>query len=642
MKKRIQFISLSAISGTRYDDETFDRDYNTFFTPYSVGLLHSYINSDEEVLNLYDINENYIFQNKKNIEDYESEIDWESDIFCFSTYMWNEKRHLKIAKMIKEKKKDSIIIFGGQNIQINPNQYTIDFLKKNNHIDILVHGQGEPILLQILKNMNSLKNINNISFIQNNEIIINPIIKIKADQFKKGVSPYYPKFLFQNMKKYADNNNQILTYLVETNRGCPFECVFCEWGKALGNSLIKINDIDFIKKEIKIIIENMRTSKYSRGIFIIDSNFGIIKRDIEILNEIIIQKKKNDIDNLFFSKCDSKIVTEHSIEIEKIIQKEKISSHKILALQTSNLETLKNIKRPHVNKSNMVEIRKKVKYKNEDRSKNSIEFIFSLPGGYNYQKYLTDLDYLIDTNPYAFYQAYICFAGINTEIREPEYSEKWRIKTETFPIFDIDENVESSKCIVSTDSFTREDFAKMFKMNIVWKLLKNDKPFNILSNVIIYLHRNKVMIFSEFIEKFLDFIINNKTYIYKKNRNLFKYIDMLSQGYYTKNEDKRIKRKFFAKLVIDDFQSYLKNIIDFINLYFEDKKLNLKLLKILQISLMFIRNKGEIIIDSAGWESYGMHGIYYLNVINVNLKNIIKKQYIKKITKKNDILKLFT
>ena len=373
---------------------------------------------------------------------------------------------------------------------------------------------------------------------------------------KKNISPYYPEFLFKHIKEYADDNKKILTYLVETNKGCPFECTFCEWGKYIGNSLVKVNDLDFIKKEIEVIVKTMTNNTYSKGIFIIDSNFGILKRDVEILNEIILNKKKYEIDMLYFSKCDSKVVTEHSIQIENIIQKEKIGSHKILALQTSDLQTLKNIKRPYIDKTKMIDIRKKTEIKIE-HGINGVEFIFSLPGGYSYPLYLKDLDYLVDTNPYAFYQAYVCFAGINTEIMDIEYSNQWQIETEIFPIFDRENNVESARCIVATSGFSRQDFAKMFKLNILWKLIKNDKPFNILSNVIVYLHKKGIMNFSVFMEKFYDFIINNKTFIYKKNRNIFKYIDMLSTGYYTLHEDKKIKRKFFAMMAINNFDLYL-------------------------------------------------------------------------------------
>lgn len=628
MKKKIKFISISAVTSTVYDDESTSQiKQDGFFAPFAIGLLHAYLNDDIEINEKYDIDETYIYENK-NIDEYDEIINFEYDIFCFSNYMWNEKRHLKIAKKIKEKNLNSIIIFGGQSVQINPDQYTIDFLKKNNYIDILVHGQGEIILLEILKNIDNFENINNISYIKNNEIKINQIVKTKSTNLKKNISPYYPKFLFEHMKKYADESKKILVYLLETNKGCPFECTFCEWGKYIGNSLVKVNDFDFIKKEIEVIVKSMTNETMSKGIFIIDSNFGILKRDVDILNQIILNKKKYNIDMLYLSKCDSKIITEHSIKIEEIIQKENIGSHKILALQTSDQETLKNIKRPYVDKKKMVNIRNK----KIEHGINGIEFIFGLPGGYNYQSFLNDLDYLINTHPYGYYQSYLCFAGVNTEISDKEYSNKWKIKTEIFPIFDKIKNVESGECIVETDSFSREDFAKMFKLNILIKLIKNDKPFNLLQNVIIYLQKNKIMNFSIFIEKFYYFIINNKRFTYKKIRNIFKYINMLSDGYYTNNENKKIKRKFFAMMIIKNFDLYLKDIIDFLKLEFNDIQLLNKLLKILRITILFRRVKGKIMLESSGWELYGMHGIYYSRIMNIDLKKIIS----------NDIRRFFT
>ena len=64
--------------------------------------------------------------------------------------------------------------------------------------------------------------------------------------------------------------------LWETNRGCPFQCTFCDWGSATASKVSRF-EMDRLEREIKWMAE-----KKIKYIFVCDANFGIQKRDIEI------------------------------------------------------------------------------------------------------------------------------------------------------------------------------------------------------------------------------------------------------------------------------------------------------------------------------------------------------------------------
>ena len=62
-------------------------------------------------------------------------------IVAFSTYVWNWEISVSVARIIKERYPNCLIIFGGPQV---PNADRLgDFFEKYPFIDITVHGEGE-------------------------------------------------------------------------------------------------------------------------------------------------------------------------------------------------------------------------------------------------------------------------------------------------------------------------------------------------------------------------------------------------------------------------------------------------------------------------------------------------------------------
>ena len=75
--------------------------------------------------------------------------------------------------------------------------------------------------------------------------------------------------------------------IVESNRGCPFGCTFCDWGSATNQKVRKF-DLQRVKDEIEWIGRHE-----VRVIWVADANFGIYERDIELAEWICEVKKKS-------------------------------------------------------------------------------------------------------------------------------------------------------------------------------------------------------------------------------------------------------------------------------------------------------------------------------------------------------------
>jgi len=156
------------------------------------------------------------------------------DVLFVSTYVWNMRISLEIAKRLKNEKSEMVIVFGGPQVPERDNT----FLRTYPFIDIACHGEGEHSALEILEKFErkDWPSVPSISFIDGNgEVVTNP----KGGRMKElsqFPSPYL-EGIFEPLMKANPNEHWIALW--ETNRGCPFACTFCDWGSAVASKVYK-------------------------------------------------------------------------------------------------------------------------------------------------------------------------------------------------------------------------------------------------------------------------------------------------------------------------------------------------------------------------------------------------------------------
>ena len=121
-------------------------------------------------------------------------------------------------------------------------------------------------------------------------------------------SPYLSGWLDPFLK------NPCLTPLLETNRGCPFGCVFCVWGIA-ALAKVRRRTLEDVFNEVDYIVNN---SVGQQHWIVCDANFGILPRDLEIAKRIRDIREKTGYPvnvDLFHSKNTSS----RNIEISAVL-----------------------------------------------------------------------------------------------------------------------------------------------------------------------------------------------------------------------------------------------------------------------------------------------------------------------------------
>ncbi len=185
---------------------------------------------------------------------------------------------LKIAK--ESKLRGYSTVLGGW----HPS-FTFDEILKYPFVDVIVRGEGEITFREIIKNKD-LEGIKGISYKNKGSIVNNPDRPLIKDLNKLP----FPARKLRNSKSYFQIF-QIPLDVIETSRGCPFKCTFCNT-HLFHRGIYRTKATERVIQELKII----SNQKKRKDVLIVDDNFTAnIKRVEEICDQIIKEGIKLDL-----------------------------------------------------------------------------------------------------------------------------------------------------------------------------------------------------------------------------------------------------------------------------------------------------------------------------------------------------------
>jgi radical SAM superfamily enzyme YgiQ (UPF0313 family) len=284
-----------------------------YWLPYSVGCLWSYVSQFDRILENFTLAD--LFFKREKIEDVLDRID-NPKICGFSCYLWNENYCLRLAEEIKRKWPDCVIMFGGP-------QPTQDILEKYTFIDTVIFGEGEESFLSILDSMIKGDTVER--------------VYSKSRLEDLNIPSPYTSGIFDNIVK--QNPTAIWAMTLETNRGCPYACTFCDWG-SVTYSKVKRFELERVRDELDWAEKNRVAY-----IFVADANFGMLKqRDLEIAGMIREVADRSMIEslNIQYAKNSTDIIYEIAKKIGPY------SKGITVSVQSMNDQTLTDIKRKNL------------------------------------------------------------------------------------------------------------------------------------------------------------------------------------------------------------------------------------------------------------------------------------------------------
>ncbi len=381
----------------------------------------------------------------------------EPALYLFSNYLWSHARCIEVSRQVKERSPASITIHGGPDTP----KYERDveaYFAAHPHVDVIVRGEGElsatetlaalaPIVGSADPDLSVLAGVRGISYRDGSQVITNPDRERVAD-LDSLPSP----FLMGLFDVYAGIPDLFVT--IETNRGCPYGCTFCDWGSATA-SRIRQFDLDRVFAELEWCADARATS-----VSVADANFGIFARDVDISRKVAELRVTKGYPH-GFGTAFAKNTVKHLKDIITILADVGILSQGVLSLQSMDTDTLDAIRRSNI---------KTEKYDalaNEMRRSHlplMVELMMGLPG-MTLESFVNDLQECIDRELPARINHTTLL--INSPMNDPDYLAEHQIKTTT-PI-----GPGNLPFVTSTSSFTRDDWRAMDKLRLSFMLFEN-------------------------------------------------------------------------------------------------------------------------------------------------------------------------
>jgi hypothetical protein len=251
-----------------------------YWIPYSVGSLWAYCRGIPEIRAAYELKD--ILFRRDSIASVIAGLE-EPAVVGFSTYLWTEQYNFRLAQEIRKRWPGALIVFGGPQVPGDGRAY----LAAHPMIDLVVHSEGEETFARILReNLGSepdFRSIEGCSVNHRGQLTQAPPARRIRD-LEALPSPYL-EGIFDPL--LAGNPDAQWNAVIETNRGCPYHCTFCDWG-SLTYSKVTKTDRSRVLAEVEWLARN-RISYVLPA----DANFGIFaERDQEIIDHFVSCKQQ--------------------------------------------------------------------------------------------------------------------------------------------------------------------------------------------------------------------------------------------------------------------------------------------------------------------------------------------------------------
>ena len=433
-------------------------------------------------------------------------IDNPPDFLGVSLYVWNYEMSMEICEWVKENYPACIIVTGG------PHQYfkhKQDWFKIYPFIDASLPSEiyGELAMSDILDNWNFKTNkvdwtkVEKIVFPTNDRSVWvqSPKCTYKRD-FKWDFAPYkeqikhideYVRLFYQD--HVESNGLPMIHWKLETTRGCPYACTFCDWGGGVMSKVI-VKDIKYIKEDLDVI------TKYGIAtIYVCDANFGINgDRDVEVVEYIVQKKKELKRKHLYVHYGGYAKTNKHFDTLKKIFTLEAENDLSYLykiSVQSTDAETLANIKRTDLREDEHWQLADWLRdtYKYEAH----VELIVGLPG-MTLDKWYNEFNHPYLHN--AEVRAYEWHLLPESEAFNKEYRDKFILKTGK-KIMNKSKWHIPSEVVVGASSYTHKDYVAMWLSHSLYLLLHRGGIYSKTIRDIIDKHN---MPFGQFLRKFTE------------------------------------------------------------------------------------------------------------------------------------------
>ncbi len=357
----------------------------------------------------------------------------DAGIFLLSSYVWNHAVNLDAAAQIKHRYPDALIIIGGPQIPKYPGD-TEAFLLDYPFIDIAILGEGEVSCGEVLDAVASKNDLSGLAAVDGIAYRFEDrISRTQSRQRVNNLNQFPSPYLTHEFEPWF---RDFPTTILETNRGCPFGCTYCDWGSATLQKVAKF-DLQRIQQEIEYLAKTC-----AETIFIADANFGMLEQDIDVAKAIVAAYQTTGYPRRVYTNF-AKNGGRRLMEVIRILHEGGLLPVGIIALQTTDKDVLQAIDRDNIKTEAYA---RQMEYFNAHNIPMASDIMVGLPGQ-TCSSLATDLQFCFDWKLAA--NGNFTSLMPNAPMAEAEYREKFAIET------------DARGMVIATSTFSHADLLQM-------------------------------------------------------------------------------------------------------------------------------------------------------------------------------------
>lgn len=426
-KNRIQVVPVNTQAGT---------------TPASLGLLMAYAMEYEggRLQERYDFVPMFLIDEERIVARGAT-----PGVFIFSNYIWTVEANLALSAAVKAVNPANITIHGGPSTP----SYEKDceqFFLDNPSVDICVRGEGELTFSEILDkldlehtcDLSVLDGVDGLTY-RGGVGMVRTGDRERIADIDSIPSPYLTG-LFEEFGSVRAGA------VIETNRGCPYGCTFCDWGSA---TLSKVRRFDLER----VFAELEWSAKHQiEDASIADANFGMLERDVAVTEKIAELKREHGYPRsvgINYAKNQVKYLR----DIIRIMADVEILTEGKVSLQSMDETTLQVIDRSNIKLSKYNELASEFR---RAKLPLAVEIMIGLPGA-TVAAFRNDLQECTNRDVRVMLNATTLLP--NSPMNDPEYRKEHGIVA--LP----------GEMLTETASYTRQEWDHMNDLKMAYYLL---------------------------------------------------------------------------------------------------------------------------------------------------------------------------
>jgi radical SAM superfamily enzyme YgiQ (UPF0313 family) len=281
--------------------------------------------------------------------------EFEPDLIGMSVYVWSTPCLVEVARRVKAKRPQCAIVFGGPSARtalfdLRP------YAPAHRYLDAVVASEGEETFRDIARLPQlSRKALESVAGLE----LPLPLgwwrtaARAAVADLDRIASPYQAEVMKRGTVAY-----------LETFRGCPFSCTFCEWG-AERNDSRAVFSADYIARDLEAYARHAATA-----VFLVDAGLNLNHRAFRNLRDA--ERRVGFLRTVsFWSEIYPSLIREEHLEFLSSVK----AGYLGIGLQSTDPAVLKSLQRPFEQRRLETVVRQVC-----DVARAELQVIFGLPG----------------------------------------------------------------------------------------------------------------------------------------------------------------------------------------------------------------------------------------------------------------------